>query len=1537
MTLPPSRRGATGITLPTGITAGPAVISPGVVLDVAIDPRLNPAIEVHLDPRIPVVIGPVAIPDAEIFTELLAEAPPLLLLPLRLEYRVVDQVRPLTAAFVPDAIAARGKIMKAAARSGDGVKHAKAMTALRDKARKSFVEKPVHLQVDRELWLRWFPDSDFAQSGNPVVTAEEQAAVAAFRGTAAAQWWALPDAATSSAWQTLAQLTGPYRALHLLREGAGAGGAAAAIGRITALPKRVALFGLFGGLPELLATGAAIPANAGAGAGPVSYTPDALEPGAWLSEFSVALSTGMGVRITDPARIDRALAAEWIVAIGLSDADGVSEMQALISDGIANGTFGFLPQDAATNNTPGERSAARSFRDDPTGFLALATEAERGLHSGATPRAADLLAGALGMDSTLLRKAIAGGDTGFEDARAMLRVVAPGILDGAYDGTIWGETLDENDVIDVLAAAVVARGPLPNLRIGRNPYGVLPVTLSREVDLTREKGFTATEARVFSILTRTANLLRPHLVGRAKSNAARITPDAPEATPQAFEAILQSARASRRIELVDDATQEAKALGCAYVNGAKPENRPAAYLAALRTKRSADLPDPDATDRSWPLLYRLARVTMTRNISYVMTAHNDVGGPRRLEAFEALPAADRARLEGDFDRLAGEMGLTIGRGANRRAGQPLPARIKPDTAFLAQRLFRAYDAGLARLAEVAARPNGVAELETLLFEVFDVLQHRVDAWLTGVAYARLTKRRAAGGKGLNAGYFGMLGRLRAANPGAADDGYIQAPSLAQATTAAILRSAYRRHSKEGAFNLDLSSRRVRRGMALLDHLTAGSSLAAAMGLRAERLLRQPPQDKSHFIPGLRRAFPIANAKPPEAETDANAVPGRTGAPMLDGLALINAAPARFDVDLRPAMAVVRTILADDLDAVSDIIMAEAVHHRAMGAVEVANAWLSVLSGGTLPGRPTFLRTQRPGHAASHRVALLMPQVQLGDPAKTAPRALAEPGAAALALALIGPTGDLMLRAHAHLVADPAARIEMKLNLDTDLGLSPIDLLIGGQSEAEVRARTHVIEAWRSGPDLARTLGPFPDTSRWEDLIVLDLVGTDALTAAFARADQLRRSLTMGRALEPADFNAAAPAALGTLDAASETAQIAGAVKELDSRIAPLAKALELTVNDVSAALSSLTTAILRLQNQTDRDPKAPDVPLLRAQAEAARAGLMALAPRAASFAEPSLLRPISVSFMLKPGDDTLARLTAALKRLRAKQATLFGQGSTATTPTEARAALALRIATLRGVLDGEALPILPLYECTAATAPVLTPPEPLPAGLKPLAAWQGVRKNVAGLTASFDATPADYALYQVTRAASVTAQDVALDPRLDPEAPKSLHFGLFLSPDDPAQVGLMRGGVVVDEWVETRASTMQDAAMAVNYNTPDAQAPNAMLLCIPPSPSWASWTEERAARMVAETIELMQMRALTSDQRLARVAIATGGNAVPHKTVGATRVARIPEKALFFEVFDRDISMAGLFVTDLPVRAAASFGAQAVGLNIAGSFAFKED
>ena len=67
------------------------------------------------------------------------------------------------------------------------------------------------------------------------------------------------------------------------------------------------------------------------------------------------------------------------------------------------------------------------------------------------------------------------------------------------------------------------------------------------------------------------------------------------------------------------------------------------------------------------------------------------------------------------------------------------------------------------------------ELEVLLMEVFDLLQHRIDAWATGLAYHRLCEIRNDQPEGIHAGYYGFVGKLRS-NPLTRTGGYILAPS-----------------------------------------------------------------------------------------------------------------------------------------------------------------------------------------------------------------------------------------------------------------------------------------------------------------------------------------------------------------------------------------------------------------------------------------------------------------------------------------------------------------------------------------------------------------------------------------------------------------------------------------------------------------------------------------------------------------------------------------------------------------------------------------
>ncbi|MEZ5911398.1 MAG: hypothetical protein R3D84_03510 [Paracoccaceae bacterium] len=108
-------------------------------------------------------------------------------------------------------------------------------------------------------------------------------------------------------------------------------------------------------------------------------------------------------------------------------------------------------------------------------------------------------------------------------------------------------------------------------------------------------------------------------------------------------------------------------------------------------------------------------------------------------------------------------------------------------------------------------------------------------------------------------------------------GYLQAPTLPQATAAAVMRSAQLRHPG-GAFDIDLSASRVRLGLGLLDHLRRGHDLGVALGLLGEGHLRKAMAHTE--IMSLRKLWPVRNPADPDAGEDMVPI-----APVFDGLAL----------------------------------------------------------------------------------------------------------------------------------------------------------------------------------------------------------------------------------------------------------------------------------------------------------------------------------------------------------------------------------------------------------------------------------------------------------------------------------------------------------------------------------------------------------------------------------------------------------------------------------------------------------------------------
>ncbi len=294
------------------------------------------------------------------------------------------------------------------------------------------------------------------------------------------------------------------------------------------------------------------------------------------------------------------------------------------------------------------------------------------------------------------------------------------------------------------------------------------------------------------------------------------------------------------------------------------------------------------------------------------------------------------------------------------------------------------------LAYLATRPIG--ELNIAFRTTLDAFSYRLDAWITARASRRLEQLRAANPTGVYVGGYAWVENLKAdVRPDS--EGYLLAPSLGQAASAAILRSGFMANHEQGAFNVMLDSKRTRRAEDILQGLTRDQPLAALYGYRLERALRDALLGK--FIWPLRLAYPWRPAggapsdEPKEAvgardvvdgvallaawETDPNAVRTRL-ATTLAGLA--QPAPAPTNAEWAKVVEIVKDVI-DLADSVSDLLMAEGIHQIVQGNFERAGAAMAIADKQSLPIEPEVPRTPRGGASYTQRVVVLCPGTDAG--------------------------------------------------------------------------------------------------------------------------------------------------------------------------------------------------------------------------------------------------------------------------------------------------------------------------------------------------------------------------------------------------------------------------------------------------------------------------------------------------------------------------------------------------------------------------------
>lgn len=804
-----------------------------------------------------------------------------------------------------------------------------------------------------------------------------------------------------------------------------------------------------------------------------------------------------------------------------------------------------------------------------------------------------------------------------------------------------------------------------------------------------------------------------------------------------------------------------------------------------------------------------------------------------------------------------------------------------------------FNESLAFLKDRTAGQLGQAFKGTL-----DLYSHRLDAWITSLATKRLDEMREKAPQGLHIGAFGVVEDLlpdsaRPADQAADSLGYVHAPSLQQAVTAAILRSGHlaNRQAANGAFNIDLRSHRVKRAKRLLEGLASGQWMAALLGYRFERALRD--NDLSQHILEFRQAFPLAPAGQKKSEEAREAISARN---VVDGVRLIaeyrekgighvatSVQPPALTAAEQTLIAKIIDDLIDQMDSVADLLLAESVFQVAGGNMDGAGAAMLSMDKQQRPPETRGIDTPHSTRGYTQRVVVAMQSTAVGPWAGVANddlAALVEPRLNAWLAALIGDPKNYVFGARIFTAAfdseepqkivawnDSGVALETRLD---ELGLSPLALVLGseaqrggGQSEVQERIGAVLSTKARARP------GAVPDN----EAIVLQAdspqSGKLGLVAFESFAWLLRRLIEKARPLRRMDMVLAVDGI--ETDATLNDGEFAGVdIADLESRLAQ-------AETPAQTALTALSTAIAGVPADDEAvaalDPQAPTTVAMLNSLHAALAQARELGWRSALPSERVVAGASGASDV--QGERVEAGDTVALAVARAKA--LFAEISArleaapipvATDSLARRAESAVN--RIRAIL-GKSFPVLPRFTLGAyapdAAATLGDRTTLLNSDNLAIAGWLPklgcVRETTGRLADVLTAaeamgqvgTPQDLKLLQFPRDA--TARWGALPPAPD----QDLRGVVAVVAHAPSALGTIAAtdtlaGLFVDEWSESIPATQETTGLGFHFDAPGARPPQSVLLAVPSNPTVDAWTLDALVDVVNEAMALARLRAV---------------------------------------------------------------------------------
>jgi hypothetical protein len=1330
----------------------------------------------------------------------------------------------------------------------------------------------------------------------------------------------------------------------------------------------------------------------------------------WTSNFDRAVECGMGFRISlTPAQASRGF--DKIIVLGAYLSADEKESQQALESLIDNHHyspkgFGILSQGTATNNT--NQSESGYAKKDVFDNISYFVETGKPLFTEIDDCDGRDLADALGIKYDPLQFVINSDGTDRRQAVAMNTALFPSTLGYFFDTLLPVLSGNDQDKLrDFFVQHVSGRGPLPAIRVGNQPYGVLLTSdfsawqwrreesvwgsaflramqnvlnqyrtiwkgLLNEVmyvgkpgkghsevlmnilglqpgsvsffqraaystdDLINRSGFKFGERYFTDILNAMVSkgLLLDFLSMHGYAPAA----DTP--VPQLLKLVFQHYHTVLDAGNIIDNVPLSEKNQVTNYSGQKNYIH---WLAETETVEALEKQDfGEGIKRPNALLYmqmRRARLFQLNKASVKWFQKNDI-------------VLDQVLKPVNFFNIRPEGNVTKWEVMKANVGIALPDHPQKNFAVADFLLTSGNNedeaAFLKKMTESMTflASKSTAQLERCFTEHLDTCTYRLDAWETSLFHQRLNKMRHAPNadgqpkrrEGIYLGAYGWLEdirpdqkrlvtpdelpeKLRPLNNEsvyeyADNGGFIHAPSINQATAAAVLRSGYLTHASAEypeTMTVNLSSERVRRALSVLQGIRNGQSLEALLGYQFERGLHDRGSQNNalkrlnEFIYNIRDAFPIEQhlVQQQGADTPAESIPANN---VVNGVRLAEAASAfpygatgsitSASLDEKTAIEAEKDKLEDTLDAIKDLLLSESVFQMVQGNADRTGAVMNALKEAQLPPELEVINTPRSSHFTfTNRVTIQFEVIKPGDvgynpwPAiPMTPRAVAEPGMNKWLKKIIGEPQQLVcVVSHKN-----AGGIDVSSEVTMDqLKIQPIDLIYIAANELNTGTNQPGKENRTAASELEsriafhyRQLHLLDDKTpiAIEFLKPENAAGKLPLGTILPMLRQLKSIITDSRGLHAEDF--APPSKTSTADKTNPKAydhdELLARIQQVQATFQNYLDGIQtptITLHEIVAGMTGEITLkdFFSALEEADVDIADVSFTFTTMAAMQVQQALVRISNFGMTFAFPKSASPIEDNnklTILVQAMDTTQRMVAMLE-----------VAATAVGEAVAASAIDKKVAKLieaGKAIFGDAFNILALFRYTNALDIQLANndrPQLLKYATETLSIdwvadewlqsvshirprlfrWDGVRTVYESLyTTAPDENVLELRPIQLPYRAKDSWIAVEFPSVHEDNSPFNItHDTLSIIVHGPASAFTANHqcGLLLDEWTETIPVKEEITGISFNYNQPNASPPQALLLTVPPVEK-GSWDWDELVGIVNDTLLRAKLRAV---------------------------------------------------------------------------------